>query len=90
MSTAMQRVSHDKVEWDPEVCRTNEMVSVGDTEISLHIRPGQGGILLKSKSSKCQDMPKFEFSGGGDILVKSKSSKCQDLSELELGRGVFF
>ena len=64
----MQRVSHDKVEWDPEVCRTNEMVSVGDTEISLHIRPGQGGILLKSKSSKCQDMPKFEFSGGGGIF----------------------
>ena len=52
------------------------MVSAGDTDISLHIRPGPisnfgsfggGGILGKSKlkTSKCQDLHKFEFLEGG-------------------------
>ena len=58
------------------------MVSAGDTDISLHIRPGPisnlvwGGVFWgsqNSKYSKCQDLPNFQFSGGGeDILGKSK------------------
>ena len=50
----------------------NKTVSVGDTDISLHIPPG--GQVKSEKSSKiCQDLPKFEFSGGGGgILGKSK------------------
>ena len=32
----------------------NEMVSTGDTEMSVHIR-----------SSKTPELPKFQFSGGG-------------------------
>ena len=55
------------------------MVSAGDTEISLHIPPGQfqfstrgrGGVFLGSQKSKCQDLPKFQFGegrGGGGIL----------------------
>ena len=53
------------------------MVSAGDTEISLYIRPGPisifhlgEGVFLGSQNSKCQDLPKFQFSGGGDIPAK--------------------
>ena len=50
----------------------NEMVSTGDTEISLHIRSpraswvGRGALWSQNwKYSKCQDLLKFQFSGGG-------------------------
>ena len=57
------------------------MVSTGDTDISLHIRPGpisnlEGGES-KLKTSKCQDQPKFEFSWGeGGYSGQVKSEKC--------------
>ena len=42
----------------------NEMVSTGDTAISLHIRVPGGGTLQTNSNSKCQDLAKFSFSGG--------------------------
>ena len=63
MSTAMQRVSHDKAEWDPEVYRTNEMVSTPrgiQKLVSTY-----GGRYSGVKYSKCQDLPKFQFFWGG-------------------------
>ena len=52
-------------------------------QISLHIRYpgfqalGGGGYSLPSQNSKCQDLPKFQFSGGGGTLcqVKTQSAK---------------
>ena len=43
----------------------NEMVSLGDTAISLHILQVGGGAFCTSQNSKCQDLPRFEFSGSG-------------------------
>ena len=42
----------------------NEMVSTGDTEISLHIR----------SPWFCQDLPKFQFSGGGGEMKPNFTS----------------
>ena len=62
------------------------MVSAGDTEISLYIRPGPisifhlgEGVFLGSQNSKCQDLPKFQFSGGGE------GYSCQDLPKFQSG-----
>ena len=70
----------------------NEMVSAGDTDISLHIRPGQN-----SKTSKCQDLSKFEFSGRGrgeGVFWEAKTQKplsAKICLNLNLGgRGVFW
>ena len=49
------------------------MVSMGDTEISLHIR------------FPCQGLPKFQFSGGGEEYSEVKHSKCQDLPKFQWG-----
>ena len=51
-------------------CIVNEMVSTGDTEISLHIRAETrvGGLLQANSNPKCQDLPKFSFSGEGVLL----------------------
>ena len=57
----------------------NEMVSLGDTAIILHILQlfhilhfvlpkfqfSGAGVFCSSQNSKCQDLPKFHFSGGG-------------------------
>ena len=58
------------------------MVSVGDTDISLHIPPwgvggvcvwGGGGIMGKSKLKSAKICINFNFfGGGGGILKKSK------------------
>ena len=64
-----------------------EMVSRGDTEISLLIR-----------SPKTPELPKFQFSGGGRVfnfqgqgggavLCQVKNSKCQDLPKFQWGGG---
>ena len=55
----------------------NEMVSLGDTAISLHILQPPlmlgGGVVLGSQNPKCQDLPKFQFSeGGGGCSGKSE------------------
>ena len=51
----------------------NEMVSLGDTAISLHIlQPALGGGVLESQNPKCQDLPKFQFFWGGGGSGKSK------------------
>ena len=51
------------------VKETNEMVSLEDTAISLHIlQPSQP----KVKTPKCQDLSKFQFSGEGGCSGKSK------------------
>ena len=42
------------------------------------------GVFLGSWNSKCQDLPKYKFSGGGEgtgeVFLDSQNSKCQDLS----------
>ena len=39
-------------------------------------RGGWGVRCSESQNSKCQDLPKFQFSGGGDVLkVKTQSAK---------------
>ena len=82
---------------------SNEMVSTGDTEISLHIRSPKTPELLKFKFggggysgvkySKCQDLSKFQFSvcvwgEGGYSGVKY--SKYQDLSKFQFSGGVLW
>ena len=66
------------------------MVSAGDADISLHIRPGPisnlggvgggGAVFWGNQNSKyfnCQDLPKFEFSVGGySGEVKTQSTLC--------------
>ena len=53
-----QQLTHDRV---------NEMVSMGNTEI----RPcgGGGGAPQTNSNPKCQDLPKFSFSGEGGLGV---------------------
>ena len=61
----------------------NEMVSLGDTAISLHkLQPptakggGGRGCVLESQNPKCQDLAKFQFSGEGVFWkVKTQSAK---------------
>ena len=92
----------------------NEMVSLGDKAISLHIlqpptatRGGcsvlvktqsaksclnlnfrGGDVFCSSENSKCQNMPKFQFSGKGEVFCTSQNSKCQDLPKFQfLGEG---
>ena len=37
------------------------------------------GVFCTSQNSKCQDLPKFQFSGvGGGVFCTSQNSKCQD------------
>ena len=55
----------------------NEMVSLGDKAISLHILqpqlPGWWGVDLESQNSKCQDLSKFHFTGRG--VLESQNPK---------------
>ena len=58
---------------------------------------GGGGVLWSQnwKYSKCQEMPKFQFSvgGGGGVLWSQnwKYSKCQEMPKFQFwGRGVQF
>ena len=74
----------------------NETVSVGDTDISLHICILPWGDSPKgknSKSYKCQDLPKFEFSGGVySPNVKTQNTQsakiCLNLNFQGMGGGV--
>ena len=53
----------------------------------------EGGGVLESQNPKCQDLPKFQFSGGGGgSVLESQNSKCQDLPKFQFwgGRGVFW
>ena len=57
----------------------NEMVSLGDTTISLHILQ-----LLLTGGGGCQELPKFSRKG----VLESQNPKCQDLPKFQLsGRG---
>ena len=49
------------------------MVCTGNTEISLHILSPWWGWYSEVKYSKCQDLRKFQFSGGGGILKPNSS-----------------
>ena len=49
--------------------QNNEMVSMGDTEISVHIQAPYnsgvgGGLNWGSQNSKCQVLSKFQLGGG--------------------------
>ena len=56
---------------------------MGDTEISLHIRPGATSNFWCGEGV-------FSWRGGGfSWSQKSKSSKCQDLPKFELGGGAY-
>ena len=57
------------------------MVSMGDTEISLHIR---GGGTLESNTQITKICLNFNFQGGYSGV---KYSKCQDLSKFQFGGG---
>ena len=48
--------------------------------------PKGGGYSQPSQNSKCQDLPKFQFSGGGGegrYSQPSQNSKCQDLPKFQ-------
>ena len=40
----------------------------------------------ETEKSKCQDLPKFQFSGGGEYSETEKS-KCQDLPKFQFSGG---
>ena len=67
------------------------MVSLGDTAISLHILQLllRGGIL-ESQNPKCQDLPKFQFSGG-ELFWKVKTQSAKICLNFNFqGGGVFW
>ena len=43
-------------------------VKTQSAKICLNFNFGGGGYYLPSQNSKCQDLPKFQFSGGGGGL----------------------
>ena len=64
----------------------NEMVSLGDTAISLHIlQPPLGGVFWKVKTQSAKICLNFKFLGGG---CSGKSNpKCQDLPKFQFFGG---
>ena len=54
---------------------------------------GKTRLYWSSQNSKCQDLPKFQFSGGGVLFWSSQNSKCQDLAKFPFraggGGGIF-
>ena len=73
--------------WKCRLPLLNEMVSTGDTAISLHIRTpwnsgGGGGCnpdKLKLKVPRYAQIFIFRRIGGGGLLLTNSNSKCQDL-----------
>ena len=52
---------------------------------------GLGGVFWDNQNPKCQDLPKFEFSGeqGNSGIVKTQSAKiCLNLNFRGVGGGV--
>ena len=54
-------------------------------KICLNFNFRRGGYSATEKS-KCQDLPKFQFSGGGGYSATEKS-KCQDLPKFQFWGG---
>ena len=54
----------------------------------------KGGGVLESQNPKCQNLPKFQFSGGGGGVLESQNPKYQDLPKFQIffggGEGVFW
>ena len=46
-----------------------------------------GSDTLPSQNPKCQDLPKFQFSGGGSDTLPSENPKCQDLPKFQFSGG---
>ena len=44
---------------------------------------GGGGGYSATEKSKCQDLPKFQFSGWGGGYSATEKSKCQDLPKFQ-------
>ena len=74
---------------------SNEMVSLGDTAISLHIlQPptanwGMGGVL-ESQNPKCQNLTKFQFLRGGEGSWKVKIQSAKIWLNFNFQRGGCF
>ena len=64
-------------------------VKTESAKICLDFNLGGGGewYSLPSQNSKCQDLPRFQFSGGGGggrwYSLPSQNSKCQDLPKFQ-------
>ena len=54
---------------------------------------GGGGVFCNWKITKCQDLPKFQFSGGGggggilQLENTQSPTKCQDLPKFKFSGG---
>ena len=67
------------------------MVSAGDKDISLHVRPGpniklglgvySSGEAKTQNTLKCHDLPNLNIQGGGGVISQSQNSKCQVLAK---------
>ena len=65
----------------------NEMVSLGDTAISLHILQPARGVFWKVKTQSAKICLNFNFRGGGGGCSGKSNPKCQDLPKFQFSRG---
>ena len=49
--------------------------NVNTCPIPIHSRLVQGGGVCSSQNSKCQDLPKFQFSGGGGVFCTKSQNR---------------
>ena len=81
-----EEITHNAIWFHPQ-CTLDGIVYMCVYCVCGLCQNGWGGVFCNWKITKCQDLPKFEFSSGGGVFCNWKITKCQDLPKFDFSSG---